>query len=289
MEVKVSIIMPSYNYALYIKKAIESVLSQTYKNWELIIIDDASTDNSLSIINEYLKNDSRVKLIINDKNIGLCASLNKAIQLADGEWIAFLESDDEFLPESIEEKIKAAKLGADFIYTDVELFQDKDRKKELELYFKNINKYLVELDHSKFIDDFPKIITKSNIIPTFSCVMVKKELLLNAKFNPLCKSSLDHYLWAQLSDKRVYYINKKLTKWRLHKDSYINKNKNNWFINFLFRICIYSETVKDKFLLSRIILILNYIRTRFIYLKFSKKHIKISLLNDKFIFEKILH
>ena len=139
MEVKVSIIMPSYNYALYIKKAIESVLSQTYKNWELIIIDDASTDNSLSIINEYLKNDSRVKLIINDKNIGLCASLNKAIQLADGEWIAFLESDDEFLPESIEEKIKAAKLGTDFIYTDVELFQDKDRKKELELNVKNVN------------------------------------------------------------------------------------------------------------------------------------------------------
>ena len=285
----VSVIITSYNYQQYIKDTINSVKNQTFKDWELIVIDDASTDSSVEIIKETAQNDSRIKLIVNSENLGLKKSIQKALENAAGEWIAFLESDDEFLPESIEEKIKAAKLGADFIYTDVELFQDKDRKKELELYFKNINKYLVELDHSKFIDDFPKIITKSNIIPTFSCVMVKKELLLNAKFNPLCKSSLDHYLWAQLSDKRVYYINKKLTKWRLHKDSYINKNKNNWFINFLFRICIYSETVKDKFMLTRIILILNYIRTRFIYLKFSKKHIKISLLNDKFIFEKILH
>lgn len=289
MEVKVSIIMPSYNYALYIKKAIESVLNQTYKNWELIIIDDASTDNSLNVIKEYIKKDSRVKLIINEKNLGLCSSLKKAIKFADGEWIAFLESDDEFLPESIEEKIKASCLGADIIYTDVELFQDKDKKADLELYFKNINKYLVELDRSKFIDKFPQIISKSNIIPTFSCVMVKKELLLKTKYNPLCKNSIDHYLWAQLSHKRIYYINKKLTKWRLHKDSYINKCKYNWFTKLLFNTSIYSETIKNKFILTRFLLILNYIRTRFIYFKFTKTQIKISIFSDKIIFNKELN
>lgn len=280
--------MSSYNYALYIKKAIESVLKQTYINWELIIIDDASTDNSLNIIKEYLKQDSRIKLILNEKNIGLALSLKKAIKYADGEWIAFLESDDEFLPQSIEEKIKAAQKGAEIVYTDVELFQDKVKKAELDLYFKNVNKYLIELDRSKFIEDFSKIITKSNIIPTFSCVMVKRDLIKNCKFNAICKSALDHYLWAQLADKKIYYINKKLTKWRLHNDSYINKNKNNWFINFLFRICIYSETVKNKFLLLRIILILNYIRARLIYIKISNKHLKVSFLNDKIILEKIL-
>ena len=67
--------MPSYNYALYIKQAIESVLNQTYQNWDLIIIDDASTDYSLNIINEYVKKDSRVKLIINEKNLGLASTL----------------------------------------------------------------------------------------------------------------------------------------------------------------------------------------------------------------------
>ncbi len=286
MYEKVSIIMPSYNYALYIKQAIESVLNQTYLNWDLIVIDDASTDYSLNVINEYVKKDSRVKLIINEKNLGLAATLKKAIDFADGEWIAFLESDDVFLPASIEEKIKAAKLGADIIFTDVEFFQDKEKAANIEEYYRKVSKYLVELDHSKFIENFPQIISKSNIIPTFSCAMVKKELIKECKFNPICKSSLDHYLWAQLSHNKIYYINKKLTRWRLHKDSYINKDKCSWIAKFLFSISIYSQTIKNKFWLKRIFLTLNYIRTRFIYFKFTKKQIKVSLFNDKIVLEK---
>ena len=286
MYEKVSIIMPSYNYALYIKQAIESVLNQTYQNWDLIIIDDASTDYSLNIINEYVKKDSRVKLIINEKNLGLASTLKKAIDFADGEWIAFLESDDELLPESVEERLKAVRYDADLVYTDVEPFQDKEKTLEIEKYYNNVNKYLTELDCSKFIEDFPKIIYKSNIIPTFSCVMVKKELIKACRFNPICKTSLDHYLWAQLSDKKIYYINKKLTHWRLHKDSYLNKVRSNWIARFLFSISIYSQTVKNRFWLIRLFLILNYIRTRLFYCKFSRKQFKLSFFNDKILFEK---
>ena len=288
MYEKVSIIMPSYNYALYIKEAIESILKQTYKNWDLIIIDDASTDFSLNIINEYVKKDSRIKLIINEKNLGLAATLKKAVNLADGDWIAFLESDDILLPESIEEKVKASNLGAELIFTDVELFEDKEMAASFEEYYNKINKYLVELDYSKFIENFPQIIAKSNIIPTFSCVMVKKELLKNCKFNPVCKSALDHYIWAQLSQNKIYYINKKLTRWRLHKDSYINKDNCSWITRLLFSISIYAQTVRNKFWLNRLLLVLNYIRTRVFYFKFSKKQIKISLLNDAILFEKEL-
>ena len=286
MYEKVSIIMPSYNYAMYIRQAIESVLNQTYQNWDLIIIDDASTDYSLNVINEYVKKDSRIKLIINEKNLGLAGTLKKAIDFADGEWIAFLESDDEFLPDSIEEKIKSARLGADIIYTDTEPFQDSEMAANIEEYYKKVGKYLVELNNSKFIENFPQIIAKSNIIPTFSCTMVKKELLRKCKFNPICKSSLDHYIWAQLSHNRIYYINKKLTRWRLHKDSYINKDKYSWITKFLFSISIYSQTIKNEFRLKRVFLLLNYIRTRFIYFKLTKKQIKISIFNDKIVFEK---
>ena len=65
MDEKISILMPSYNYASYIREAIESVIKQTYTNWELIIIDDASTDSSLGIIKEYLRKYPRIKLVIN--------------------------------------------------------------------------------------------------------------------------------------------------------------------------------------------------------------------------------
>ena len=278
--------MPSYNYALYLRQAIESIINQSFKDWELIIIDDASTDASLGIIKEYLRKDPRIKLVINEKNLGLAKTLQKGINCAAGEWIAFLESDDLFYPESLEEKMKAAKLGAEIIFTDVELFQDEVKIKDIQKSFDNRDKYIINLDKSMFIDDFKDIIYKSNIIPTFSSVMVKKSILSECKFNPICKSSLDYYLWAQLCFNKVYYINKKLTRWRLHKDSYINKENSSWFKQFLFSIAIYSETIRDKSLLKRLLLTLNYTRGRFVYFTFKQKHIKLSLLNNKYVFEK---
>ena len=107
MDEKISILMPSYNYASYI-----SVIKQTYTNWELIIIDDASTDSSLGIIKEYLRKDPRIKLVINEKNLGLAKTLKKGISFAESSWIAFLECDDIFQPTSLEKKIEAAQNGA---------------------------------------------------------------------------------------------------------------------------------------------------------------------------------
>ena len=88
----VSIIMPNYNSAKYIKDAIDSVVAQTYTNWELIIVDDCSLDNSFEIINQY--KDARIKLIKNESNSGAAISRNNAIKMAQGRWIAFLDSDD---------------------------------------------------------------------------------------------------------------------------------------------------------------------------------------------------
>ena len=89
---KVSVVITSYNYDKYIKDAIESVLNQTYSDFELVIIDDCSTDNSVNIINQF--EDERIKFIQNEQNLGLKNSMQKAISCCIGEWIAFLESDD---------------------------------------------------------------------------------------------------------------------------------------------------------------------------------------------------
>jgi glycosyltransferase involved in cell wall biosynthesis len=90
----VSIITPSYNSASFIKESINSVLSQTYENWEMIIVDDASKDNTTEIIEEYIKKDSRIKLIRLEKNSGPAIARNEAIKKAKGRYIAFLDSDD---------------------------------------------------------------------------------------------------------------------------------------------------------------------------------------------------
>lgn len=102
----VSIIMPAYNSDKFISESIESVLSQTYNNWELLIVDDCSQDSTTKIINEYCVKDKRVKLFQNNKNSGPAVTRNNAINQANGRFIAFLDSDDIWLPEKLALQIK---------------------------------------------------------------------------------------------------------------------------------------------------------------------------------------
>lgn len=104
----VSIIMPSYNTAKYISYSIESVLNQTYKNWELIIIDDCSTDNTDEIIKKY-NSEERIKYLKNEKNSGAAISRNRGLKEAKGKWIAFLDSDDLWKPEKLANQIRFMK------------------------------------------------------------------------------------------------------------------------------------------------------------------------------------
>jgi glycosyltransferase involved in cell wall biosynthesis len=99
---KISIIMAVYNSEKFLSKAIESILNQTFKDFEFIIIDDASKDNSLNIIKEYAKKDERIKTIFNKINIGLTKSLNLGIKQAKGKYIARMDDDDISLPKRLE-------------------------------------------------------------------------------------------------------------------------------------------------------------------------------------------
>ncbi|AFL69137.1 glycosyltransferase family 2 protein [Sulfurospirillum barnesii] len=101
----VSIITPSYNSELFISQTIESVLSQTYQNWEMIIVDDVSPDKSNDIVEEYSQRDSRIKLIRLEKNSGPAIARNTAIETAQGRYIAFLDADDVWLPEKLQKQI----------------------------------------------------------------------------------------------------------------------------------------------------------------------------------------
>lgn len=102
----VSIITPTYNCARFIAETIQSVQAQSYTNWEMIISDDCSTDNTREVIAPYLASDSRIKYICNEKNSGAAITRNNALKVAQGRWIAFLDSDDLWLPEKLEKQIK---------------------------------------------------------------------------------------------------------------------------------------------------------------------------------------
>ena len=100
----VSIIMPSYNTAAFIAESIQSVLSQTYENWELLIVDDCSTDATDEVVAPFLC-DSRIRYLQNESNCGAAVTRNRALREASGEWIAFLDSDDLWMPEKLERQL----------------------------------------------------------------------------------------------------------------------------------------------------------------------------------------
>lgn len=102
----VSIITPLYNAELYISRTIDSILSQTYSNWELIVIDDKSTDKGIEVVKKYIEKDSRIKLLYNEVNSGAAVSRNKGIEAARGSYIAFLDSDDQWHKDKLSKQLK---------------------------------------------------------------------------------------------------------------------------------------------------------------------------------------
>lgn len=114
----VSIIMPSYNTGKYIRQTIESVLAQSYENWELIIVDDCSTDNTDEVVKPFLS-DQRIKYLKNERNSGAAVSRNRALREAKGKWIAFLDSDDLWKTEKLYKQISFMENnGHSFSYTN---------------------------------------------------------------------------------------------------------------------------------------------------------------------------
>ena len=109
--------MPSYNCEKYIEASIKSVLSQSYADWELLIVDDCSSDNTIEVIKSF--KDKRIKLFVNDKNSGAALSRNRALREAKGKWIALLDADDTWMPNKLEEQLSfMINNSYRFTYTD---------------------------------------------------------------------------------------------------------------------------------------------------------------------------
>ncbi|MFU1633702.1 glycosyltransferase family 2 protein [Aeromonas veronii] len=125
-SIKVSIIMPSFNSGMTINDSINSVLLQTYKNWELIITDDCSTDNTFEIINNFAVRDNRIIVIKNQFNSGAGFSRNQSIERSTGKYIAFLDADDIWLPNKLSKQVAyMEQTGALFTYSSYQKLSDE--------------------------------------------------------------------------------------------------------------------------------------------------------------------
>lgn len=208
----VSIITPSYNSSKYVKKTIESVLNQTYQNWEMIIVDDCSSDNSNEIINEYTKQDSRIKLINLSKNVGAAMAKNTGLHKAKGRFIAFIDSDDIW----------------------------HEKKLETQINFMKINNYAISFTSYELINENSKIINKTikavnclsmkdyvkNTAIGFSTSMIDKELIdFDFRFrNTRLAEDLSFWIDLLQKDFKAYGLNNILVQYRVHSKS-LSANK----------------------------------------------------------------
>jgi glycosyltransferase involved in cell wall biosynthesis len=231
----VSICIPTYNGAQYINKCIESCLQQTYTNFEIIICDDCSTDNTLTLIKEFTQKDNRIKFHQNTSNLGLVSNWNATLSYAQGEYIKWLFQDDWMEPNAIEEFVAAANKGFDFIISkrnfvlnDSATSEDKEyynhQVKKLENHFpeSQLGHYFSSVEISGFATDYIAL----NFIAEPSLIFFKKSLinkvgLYDKLFHQICDLEYNVRLAFEVG---VYVINKPLCHFAIHANSTTNSN-----------------------------------------------------------------
>ena len=205
-ENKVSVIMAAYNSENTIGDSIESVINQTYKNWELIVVIDCSSDRTREIVDVYAKTEERIRFVVNDKNQGVSISRYKGAILAQADWIAILDSDDMWEPKKLEYQIKRQKkYNADVVYTASAFIDTAGNPKD----------WIMEVPSSI---TFRKLLSQ-NIISN-SSAMVRKELYLdNYAFGDDMHE--DYAIWLNILKKgyKAIGINKPLLIYRLGNSS----------------------------------------------------------------------
>ncbi|CAI3397726.1 glycosyltransferase family 2 protein [Enterococcus cecorum] len=223
----VSIIMPSYNTSDFIGDSINSVLNQTYKNWELIIIDDNSSDNTADTVQSF--NDSRIRYLVNSENKGAAFSRNRALREAKGNWIAFLDSDDIWYPNKLENQLNfMVNTNCSFSYTNYKVMGEAT------------------------LVTGPKIITKKNMYrycwPGCLTVMYNAKRVGLLQISEIEKNN-DYAMWLSVSEKEnCYLLDETLAEYRKHrKNSISNVNKVQlikWHY-LLFRKCLQKSLIES--------------------------------------------
>jgi teichuronic acid biosynthesis glycosyltransferase TuaG len=210
-KTKIDIILPNYNSSQFILETVKSILGQTYKNWKLIIVDDCSNEETISILKKIKKN-KKIKIFWLKKNHGAGFCRNYAIKKSYSPYIAFIDSDDLWGKNKLKKQINFMKKNDySFSYTDYETFGDKIKK------VSNPQK----LNYFNFI--------KNTSIAT-STMMIKRNVISNSKFTntKICE---DYYFKCKILKKIKYAfcLNQYLTKYRIRKNSLQSNNLKNFY------------------------------------------------------------
>ncbi len=215
----VSIIMPAFNAAKFIHYSIEGVLNQSYKNIELIICDDFSTDNTREVVSQYAAKDQRIRLILNDENIGIAGARNNCISAASGEIIAFCDADDVWRSDKLDLQItKIFEGNYSIVSSNCDLIDELGSIVGSRIYPEIIT---------------PRMLRFRNFIVNSSAIYRR-----SAHDFPFCKIKHEDYLfWLNLSrNKSIFCYQEPLVAYRVHADNFThNKFKSFCWQYFVWR------------------------------------------------------
>jgi glycosyltransferase involved in cell wall biosynthesis len=243
---KVSVIIPCYNYGLYLSEAIESIIAQTYSNWECLIIDDGSTDNTKEVSENYCNKDKRIHYF-SKINGGLSSARNEGLKHAKGDFIQFLDADDFIDKNKFNEHLELYKTKKEttVFYSDYNFFFNDGTKKEN--HFDRME--LLQDAYTDFVLNWG-----FDFAIPIHCGFFKRELIQknNIGFDETLKAREDWLFWIELAKNKAHfnYTNKVLAYYRKHNDSMVHDSshmfKNTMLACFKVHRSI-SEDLKNKF------------------------------------------
>lgn len=207
----VSVITPVFNCEKYIERTMNSVFSQTYKNIEIVLVDDQSKDKSAEIIKKYQIDHPEIVYYLQPENKGAGYARNKALELAKGQYVAFLDSDDLWTPEKIEKQINLMKQKeASFCFTAIEMIDGEDN------VIKEKRKIKEEIDYNFLL---------SNTMIATSSVVIDRNIIGDFRMH-LRRGGQDYATWLKLlrNGSKAYGINEALVKYRIDGES-LSSNK----------------------------------------------------------------
>ena len=217
---KVSVVVASYNYADLIGETLDGLVAQTYRNVEIVVVDDGSTDNSVEVIRRYVEKYKNVRLYMHEGGVnrGLPATVKLGVENSTGQYVAFCEADDVWTPNHLERKIRLVNEFSGepkIVINDIEPFGDEDLCREAAGTAKERMVKLKDPRNRVSALDF----RKKNWICTFSCCMVDRSELLSCDFESCPRPvNFDWWLWRQICCVNdLYVVHEKLTKWRMHE------------------------------------------------------------------------
>jgi len=210
---KVSVIIPTYNYGKYIEKAIDSVLAQTYKDYEIIVVDDGSTDNTREIMESNYKNEVRY---FYQENTGAPAARNKGIRASKGEYLAFLDADDYFEPQSLEKKVSLLETNKDigWVYSDWDYLDIQGNVLKLASSQSSF------ASKNKLRGNIFKDMLRGTLISTPAVLICKTWIEEVGGFDERLNAFQDYDLWLRISYRHeIEYVDEVLAHMRVHDES----------------------------------------------------------------------